>query len=133
VWYPGNCSQVVIQLTQTCLTDLRRASYQLAHECIHLLSPSEGSHANVFEEGLATHFAHRYIQQEFHFDMPATLASYQVARLLVEQLLALDAESVKTIRARQSTICQTSVEDMRAGCPACPQNIAEHLVRPFVR
>ena len=95
LWYPGNCRHVVIQLTQSCLTDLILACYQLAHECVHLLSPSGGSHANIFEEGLATQFAHRYVQDTFHFDMPATLPSYQAARLLVERLLALDADGAK--------------------------------------
>jgi len=133
LWYPGNCRHIVIQLTISCLTNLSQACYQLAHECIHLLSPSGGQHANVFEEGLANHFAHRYVQDTFHFDMPVTVPSYQAARSLIEQLLALNSDSVKTIRAKQPTIYRISSGDIRAGCPECARHLADHLAKPFVR
>jgi hypothetical protein len=57
IWYPGSCRNIVIQITPECATDMSRACYQMAHEVIHLLSPSGGNNANNFEEGLATYFS----------------------------------------------------------------------------
>ena len=39
-WYPGNRQHIVIQLGIECTQDMVQAIYQLAHEVIHLLSPS---------------------------------------------------------------------------------------------
>lgn len=133
IWYPGNRRQIIIQLSQSCLTSMVQACYQLAHECIHLLSPGPGEQANVLEEGLATHFAHRYVRKTFNYDMPVTVASYEAARVLVEQLLALDAESVKAIRKQQGSIYKATAGEIRAGCPACSHGLAEQLARRFVR
>ena len=133
VWYPGDCGHIVVQLTQGCLTNVVQACYQLAHECIHLLCPSGRPLTNVLDEGLATHFAHWYVQNEFQFDMPATVQSYQTARVLVEQLLGLDAGCIKSIRAQQPAIYKASAADICAGCPACPPEIADQLAKPFTR
>jgi len=40
LWYPDNVDDIAIQLNVTCLHEPHRAYYQLAHECIHLLSPT---------------------------------------------------------------------------------------------
>src|SRR5215467_11622293 len=39
IWYPGNCRHVIVQIARYCINNLQHAYYQLAHECIHLLSP----------------------------------------------------------------------------------------------
>jgi hypothetical protein len=54
LWFPGDCRHIVIQLTPECATDTIQACYQLSHECVHLLAPSDGRNANNLEEGLAT-------------------------------------------------------------------------------
>jgi hypothetical protein len=65
IWYPGDRKHIVIQLSVNCLTDLPRACYQLAHECIHLLAPTGRQNANNLEEGLATLFSEDYATCEF--------------------------------------------------------------------
>lgn len=133
IWFPGNRRHIIIQLSRSCLTSMVQACYQLAHECIHLLSPGPGKHPNVLEEGLATHFAHRYVRETFHHDMPVTIDSYEAARVLVEQLLALDAESVKVIRKQQGSIYKVTAAEIRAVCPACSDGLADQLAWRFVR
>lgn len=133
LWYPHNCGNVIIQLTESCITNLIQACYQLAHECVHLLSPSGGQHANVLEEGLATTFAHGYLQDSFNFDMPESIKSYQDARTLTDRLLALDSSIIRKIRNHQSAIYQISAKDILAACPICPSDLAADLAKPFVR
>ena len=57
IWYPGNRKYVSIMLSLDAAEQPNRALWQLAHECVHLLAPSGGSHAPVVEEGLAFLFA----------------------------------------------------------------------------
>src|ERR1043166_1645415 len=55
--YLPNWRQAIVQITEACATDTVRACYQMAHECIHLLSPTDKRDITVMEEGLATHFS----------------------------------------------------------------------------
>ena len=133
IWYPGNCKHIAIQLTPDTATDMVKGCYQLAHECIHLLAPTGGRNANVLEEGLATLFAHEYVQQELCFAMPSTMQSYEVARQLVTQLLALDNNAVKRLRKSQSTISRITAEQILAVYPSLETETAQALGAPFVR
>jgi len=57
IWYPQDCKHIAIQLTTRCLIDFNEGIYELAHEAIHCLSPTEGKFpATVLEEGIATYF-----------------------------------------------------------------------------
>jgi hypothetical protein len=64
-WTPGNCGHIIIQLEMNCLTDRHAAYCTLAHECIHLLSPTGKTDANVLEEGLAVFFEQWYMNYVF--------------------------------------------------------------------
>jgi hypothetical protein len=57
-WFPGNCGNVSIILTDSARKDPPQAIFQLAHEVVHLLAPIGKGGAIIFEEGLATLFAH---------------------------------------------------------------------------
>lgn len=56
-WYPGDRKQVSVKLSLEARDRPHQAVFQLAHEVIHLLSPTGKTGTNVFEEGLATLFA----------------------------------------------------------------------------
>ena len=133
VWYPGNCRHVVIQLTPACATDLVKACYQLSHECIHLLAPSGGQNANNLEEGLATHFCHRYIVETFGVDYKSTIQSYAAARDAVEELLSADETVIRRIRERQPAIHLTCPDDILAITPNTRAELAKFLCEPFTR
>lgn len=59
VWYPGSNNHISIILTDSAREDPAQAIFQLAHEVVHLLSPTGGSNAPVIEEGLSALFQER--------------------------------------------------------------------------
>src|SRR5262249_54851353 len=117
IWYPENCRNIVVQLKHDCANDIPQACYRLAQECIHLLSPTGNSDANYLEEGLSIVFAKKYVFHNFGFEMAAIGAKYIDAAQLVEQLLALDNEAVRKVRAIQSSFSQITAENLCAACP----------------
>lgn len=134
LWYPENIRNVVIQLSIACLTEPYRAMYQLAHECVHLLSPSGGRNATVLEEGLATHFQEMYVrevsgQAGWHSVMP----SYKAARDTVERLLGLDREAVKRLRERQPFMPRIGADLILAMYPDIEEEEAFQLASRFER
>jgi hypothetical protein len=133
IWYPGNRGHIIIQLTVQCLTDLHRACYQLAHECIHLLAPTGGQNANVLEDGLAQYFSELYIQNTFGVSFSADIQSYTDACTRVRRLLTIDQASVIKIRAIQPALHLVTADDVILACPVVPRSLAESLVIPFIR
>ncbi len=134
VWYPGNCGHVVIQITTNCATDSMRACYQMAHEAVHLLSPTGRGGTNVLEEGLATHFSARYMRE--HCASPnwnANLPSYTRAQALVEELLGFDADIIRKLRALRRTFPEISADDVLAEASSVPPRLALELTQPFER
>ncbi len=132
-WYPGSCRHIIIQLTPACATDTVRACYQLSHECIHLLSPSGGQGGNNLEEGLATHFCHRYIVETFGVDWPCTIPSYAAARAAVEELLSADITVIRRLRERQPAIHLVTPADIVAVAPDTRAESAAFLCERFSR
>ena len=116
IWYLGDPANryAIIRLNNACANDEVQACYQLAQECIHLLSPTGGSHANCLEEGLSIVFAARYIKGNFGVPMFQQNPKYAGAANLVETLLAFDPEAIRKARAIQPSFSQITVETLRA-------------------
>lgn len=134
VWYPGDCGHVVVQITTSCATDALRAAYQMAHEAIHLLSPSGQRSTNVLEEGLATHFSTRYMRE--HLAAPAwraDVSSYLRAESLVEDLLNRDPDIIRRLRHLRRTFPAMTSADIATELPSVPADLALELTRPFER
>jgi len=131
VWYPGNRRHVLIQINSAQAKDLPQACYQLAQECVHLLSPTGDSNANYLEEGVSIVFATKYIKDQFHFDMIPANAKYAEAAKLTDQLLALDPDLVRKVRAIQPSFSQITAANILKECPSCPPDLADRLLRPF--
>lgn len=84
IWYPGDCKHIIIQLDEVAATNMSQACYQLAHETVHLLSPTGGNNANNFEEGVACYFAAYYMKNRLNeFNWRPTLQSYKQALTLI--------------------------------------------------
>ena len=140
-WFPRNCRNIVIQLGSQCLREPDRACFQLAHESIHLLSPTGGRNANVLEEGLATHFQTWYMVNHYPADWPRSgidwskpaCQSYQQARDLVEQMLELNPDAIKALRDAQPTLCQICETAIVKVCPGIPPDVASKLAAKFER
>lgn len=133
LWYPGNRKNIVIQLATNALDDTSLACYQLAHECVHLLSPTGGNHAPVFEEGLATVFSEDYVKRVFDREIPAGLPSYSAAAALVRELLLIDSQSILKLRSVEPAFTLFTEDTfVKAEVPAPPELI-RRLLTPFQR
>ena len=131
VWYPGNCKQILIQLSQHALIDVNQALYQLSHETIHCLSPNGKGVANVLEEGLATYFSESYFQLNGLTPMFSTIPEYNEAIYLVKQLLAVDMDIIKKVRLIQPTISDISVNNLLEINSELNKDLLEKLCQPF--
>jgi hypothetical protein len=101
VWMCGE-RYVIVKLSENARLEPRRATYQLAHEAVHLLSPLPAGLAPVIEEGLAVAFE-REMSKRYALDMHGDDAAYNAAGDLAEQMLADDSEVVKRIRCEEPT------------------------------
>jgi hypothetical protein len=131
IWYPGNCGHVIVQIAAYCVTDMQRACYQMAHECIHLLSPTGNANTIVLEEGLATYFSAAYMQEQFHAIWHPGPGPYHNACLRVQQLLMIDPTIIATVRQEQPTIAQISAADLRGANANVTEELADALAQPF--
>ncbi len=132
LWFPGNCGNVSIMLTDTARLDQRQAIFQLAHETVHLLAPTGGAHASVFEEGLATLFSHEMSPLHGGYNI-STHALYLLAEAQARQFLAIDPDGVRKIRSVQPSFQEFTPEMICEFCPSVPISLAESLCQPFVR
>jgi hypothetical protein len=133
IWYPGDCGDIVIQLTPSCATDLVQACYQLSHECIHLLAPSGNQNANNLEEGLATHFSQQYITEKFQREYEIRIQEYVDARNAVVQLLAIDSTAILRLRQLVPSFLAMSSDDILKVVPDIAPATARFLCTPFIR
>lgn len=133
VWYPGNCQHIAIRLSVNAAFDLRRALYQLAHETVHLLSPTGGRDANNLEEGVATWFSNYYLTSLRCEEMPSDIESYKQALKPIKPFLDKDPWLVKRIREKQPSFHKMNVEDIRPEFEGLPEEQLEFLVTKFQR
>jgi len=131
VWYPGNCRHVIVQIAAYCATNMQQAYYQMAHECIHLLSPTGNANTIVLEEGLTTHFSGVYMLEQFQAIWHPGPGPYHAACLQVEQLLMIDPTIIATVRQQQPIIAQISAADLRAANANVTEELANALTQPF--
>jgi hypothetical protein len=135
-WTPGNCGHIIIHLGMHCLTDRHEAYRTLAHECIHLLSPTGKADANVLEEGLAVYFEQWYMHYVFGEDWwsgKINIPSYANAFERAKQLLAIDANIIKKLRVNQPVIARITAEQILEHCPAASEELALSLAERFIR
>jgi hypothetical protein len=134
IWYPGNCKNVVVQITRDCLTDMARACYQLAHEAVHLLSPTGGRNANNFEEGLAVYFQEAYMRNEFgQTSWRPVIPSYERARALLAPHLDAVPDAIRRMRETEPTISRITADAMRREFSNLTVEDANFLAERFVR
>jgi hypothetical protein len=122
---------VVIQLTQLAACSEREAAYQLAQECIHLLSPTGDAKSNVLEEGLGEVLATRYFEcagfGEYHTANPKYLRAWVLAR----ELLTIDVDIIRRIRKEKPVISHLTKEDLLIANSSIRTQLAEDLTEQF--
>lgn len=130
LWYPGNCKNIVIQLNKDTLNNEHQAYYQLAHESIHLLSPTGGNHSNVLEEGLATYFSQLYMDTFFPGEgWHANDERYSNACELIKKVLSVDPKIIKKLRKNQPVISKIKKEELLN--EGIEEKLAEELTKKF--
>ena len=134
IWYPGNCKHIVIQLDQSAATNMLQACYQMAHETVHLLSPTGGDNATNFEEGVACYFAAYYLKNKLNaFNWEPTLQSYKRALALITPRLDEDIYCVRRLRELQPSFSKISREQISTEFPNLTLDDADFLIKKFDR
>jgi hypothetical protein len=94
-----------IYLSNDSRNDRQLASYELAHEAIHLLGPAFTVPPTILEEGLATWFSFRYVNRIYGLGWQNTSdAKYDAALRAVAALLAKNEFAIRELRVRQPVI-----------------------------
>lgn len=117
IWFPGDRKDIVIQLGTICLDDEPRAVFQLAHECVHVLSPVLSGTASVIEEGVATFFAMERVQQDCGVPIVPAEQAYQRAAQLARGLMALDPGGVRRLRDIEPSLSRVTADQLRLVYP----------------
>jgi len=139
VWYPtfdGVSETVIIQLTRGAATNETQALFQLAHEVVHLLSPTgPGAHASVLEEGLATYNSLEYLAaigkavSPEYINAPRYERAYRaVARLAKRPDFA---NGIKALRAQTGRLSTLEAIDLQRAWPGLPGDEARLLASRF--
>jgi hypothetical protein len=130
LWYPGDCGYVSIKLSENARTDPQRAFFQLAHEAVHLLSPTGQRNALVIEEGLATIYAHEMCQR-FGVNLVEGLAEYVYAKSITQEFLNLHPDGIRQLRTRKPSFCDFSAILIHDTFPDVSEKLAADLCEPF--
>lgn len=131
-YYTGNRPfHVGIQLTVGTAMSPKAAHFELAHEVVHLLGPSEThASANVLEEGMAALF-----QQEMSelsgLGINVNGRSYVTAMTAVKELLTTDAEAVRNLRATYPDLRFLNSAELLRISPEADSALAELLCSKF--
>ena len=135
IWYPGSCRHIIVQLSLDCLNDRKEAYRQLAHEGVHLLSPTGRRDANVLEEGLAVFFEQWYMNHHFgdEWSPPGLPRAYRMALEGVQSLFCIDSDFVRKLRRDQPVLSKIRAEDIVRACRSVPRGLADELASPFRR
>ena len=133
IWYPESCGHIAIQLSTSAIGDAPRACYQLAHECVHLLSPQGGRSANTLEEGLATVFSGRYVKNSFGVQFNPDLRGYTEAAELAQALVSHNPDAIKVLRADEPVISKITRGQIMSLFPSLGEDLATRLSAPFER
>jgi len=132
IWYPGDCKNVIIQITENCLDDLNCAVFKVAHESIHCLCPTGGQNANVLE-GLANLFSIEYCRDNGHGDTwRANKQEYTDASNLLSELLVFDSNIIKKLRAIEPTISKFDKALIHSFNATIPESLIDKLIRKFL-
>ncbi|EOV9576609.1 hypothetical protein ACN5LO_004020 [Cronobacter sakazakii] len=139
IWYPGGYLEphpknIGIHLSAQAFSNHKEAMYQLSHECVHLLAPSGGNHAPVMEEGLAKLYSMEIIMRlcdhprgQDYGNFPA----YSAAASSVLELLNIDNEGIRKLRAVQPAFYKMTPETFAEAGLQVPAELIAELLKPF--
>jgi hypothetical protein len=122
----------VIQLSFRAMMNPVEAYFELAHECVHLLSPHPYRPVLVIEEGMASVFSGIYMREHLNFKVcPTPHRDYDEATALVEQLMEIDRYGIRKMREEQPDTRILSKALVMKVYPTLSEQVVERLVEPF--
>ena len=130
IWFPGDGMNVIVQLDSSNLNDPNLPLFQMAHECVHLLTPVLPANVSVLEEGLATYFSKEYMASHVGGVWFTGDQKYGHAEVLARKLL-LNADAIKALRELVPVISRATAQDILKICPSLPPHLSEQLVVSF--
>ncbi|NVZ16692.1 MULTISPECIES: hypothetical protein [Pseudomonas] len=133
IWFPQPGKNVAIRLTTSALDSKETAYYELAHECIHLLSPAGRVVVPVIEEGLATVFSEDYYEEVFQQKATTRMPSYAKAAALVRDLLSIAPDAILRIRSVQPAFTLITEKTFLDAGLSVPRALIDELLLPFQR
>ncbi len=105
--------KIKLYLSNICANDYRYASYELAHEAIHMLSPVFYGQATVLEEGLATYFSHGYVYRVYGWNIERSPdPKYDAAMRAASALMARNEFLIRELRTRQPVISKINARTL---------------------
>jgi hypothetical protein len=123
-WYPGNCGNIAVRLTRDVAKNPPRAIYQLAHEVVHLISPSGApSQAPNLEEGFASIFAAEQCAN-YRCDIGKL---YRAAHQDVTALFAMNRFAIREIRSLEPRLWMVTPEIIASAVPGIDTQLAARL------
>lgn len=133
-WYPNfpKRKDVVVQMSMNAADDETTAIYQLAHECIHLLSPTGDQMSLVLEEGLATAFSEDVVKQICGVSVSSGIPAYDNAAVKVRELVAVAPDAIRQLRKIQPVFQYMNADTFKLAGVQAPDELIASLVSPFV-
>ena len=141
IYLPGERC-IDIQLSPRAENDFMQTIYQLAHEVCHTLHPSRDAatlvadKTSVLNEGISTWFS-CFICDRFEFGEVARASTAQTLygppMNLLAELMAIDSDSVKKLRAYQPFVDRLSASDFISAGLQVPDKLAHLLTQPFTK
>ncbi|MDD9867883.1 MAG: hypothetical protein OXU73_00940 [Candidatus Campbellbacteria bacterium] len=136
VYYPRvEGKNIGILISKSCIddSDCIRAEWQLAHECVHLLSPdkNKGINANFLEEGMATYFQDKYISDKYRREFNYK-EKYKKAKELYSEIHNINPHIIKKIRTEKCpNLKEMTKEILLEYCKGLKDDTAEALIQSF--
>jgi len=123
----------VIQLSFRAMMNPIEAYFELAHECVHLLSPNPYKSVLIIEEGMASAFSSIYMRETMNVQVrPVSQQYYDEASALVTSLLEIDRYGIRKMREEEPDTRNISKSLILKYFPTIPESVAARLARTFL-
>jgi hypothetical protein len=131
--YEGNKS-FIMRIQSGVMLEPMLVYAQMAHECVHMLSPCPQRPVTILEEGMAEFFAYIYMRDTMEYKLtskqPGT--AYHEAGELVAMLMSINPYGIKQIREEEPTISLITKSLIWKHYPMLEEGVAARLARTFV-
>lgn len=136
IYFPvkGDYDNVEIILSDSCKTDDDQAQFQIAHEVIHCLGPSEQAMTTVLEEGLAVLFSDDYYSKgKMTYYTGPNETNYLQAKQITQSLLSLNSNGIKELRAIDPRLSHCTFAHLKKVFPNATNNLLNQALDKFYK